>query len=55
MTIPDMNEFFIRGIPIDVACEARKKWSELTEEAKDALGFNTSPLTKFLHNKLIKK
>lgn len=51
---PELNDFFIRRIPIDVALEAREKWETLTDKEKEKLGFTPhddsapSPLKIFL-------
>jgi hypothetical protein len=36
---PEMNEFFLRGIPLEEAVEARRRWPLLSLEEKQALGF----------------
>jgi hypothetical protein len=39
---PDMNEFFLRGVPLAIAVEARGRWNTLTDAEKRALGFEPS-------------
>jgi hypothetical protein len=50
---PTMNDFFLRGIPIEVAREAIRTWDSLTEEDKAILDFTSdfSPLADYLRVK----
>lgn len=52
-TTPIMNDFFVRGVPVDVAREAIDKWDTLTDEERQLLGFTAdySPLAIYLQQK----
>lgn len=53
MKRPELYEFFLRKVPVDVAEEAYQKWETLTKVEREALGFkdNYSPLTDYLQKK----
>jgi hypothetical protein len=39
---PHLNEFFVRGVALDVALAARVQWATLSELERQALGFSAS-------------
>ncbi len=48
---PDMNEFFVRNIPLRDALDARARWETLSQDELIALGFGDEPAitSKVLH------
>jgi hypothetical protein len=39
MKKPQLNDFFIRGVPLSIALDALEKWGTLTKEQREILGF----------------
>ena len=43
---PNMNDFFVRGIPLNTALYILKNWEALTEAELESLGFTFEPLLR---------
>jgi hypothetical protein len=39
---PKLSEFFIRGVPLEKAVDARERWETLTDAELAELGFTSS-------------